>query len=95
MICYVKFLRRGDKDKCIFNLSINHVDTGKSTLCGHLLYKCGYIDERNTTELYNLFCLLIITNKTITIKIDRLLNIRFNTKSVCPNGNRNSYMSLL
>ena len=22
-----------------------HVDTGKSCLCGHLLYKCGYVDK--------------------------------------------------
>ena len=28
-------------------VAIGHVDTGKSCLCGHLLYKCGYIDERN------------------------------------------------
>jgi len=28
-------------------VAIGHVDTGKSCLCGHLLYKCGYVDERN------------------------------------------------
>jgi len=24
---------------------LGHVDCGKSTLCGHLIYKCGGIDE--------------------------------------------------
>ena len=28
-------------------VAIGHVDTGKSCLCGHLLYKCGYIDQQN------------------------------------------------
>ena len=26
-------------------VTIGHVDTGKSTLCGHLLYKTGFVDE--------------------------------------------------
>lgn len=26
---------------------IGHVDSGKSTTTGHLLYKCGSIDQRN------------------------------------------------
>lgn len=32
-------------------VAIGHVDTGKSTLCGHILYKCGYIDERNMEKI--------------------------------------------
>jgi len=32
-------------------VAIGHIDTGKSTLCGHLLYKCGYIDERNMEKI--------------------------------------------
>lgn len=30
---------------------IGHVDTGKSTLCGHLLYKTGYITEHQVSVL--------------------------------------------
>lgn len=25
---------------------IGHVDSGKSTTCGHLIYKCGGVDKR-------------------------------------------------
>lgn len=32
-------------------VAIGHVDTGKSSLCGHMLYKCGYIDERNMEKI--------------------------------------------
>ncbi len=32
-------------------VAIGHVDTGKSCLCGHLLYKCNYIDERNMEKI--------------------------------------------
>lgn len=32
-------------------VAIGHVDTGKSSLCGHLLYKCGYIDERSMEKI--------------------------------------------
>ena len=32
-------------------VAIGHVDSGKSSLCGHLLYKCGYIDERNMEKI--------------------------------------------
>jgi small GTP-binding protein len=28
-----------------------HVDHGKSTLCGHILYKAGYVDEHQMSEL--------------------------------------------
>lgn len=30
---------------------IGHVDSGKSTCTGHLIYKCGFIDQR-TMEKY-------------------------------------------
>ena len=33
------------------NVTIGHVDTAKSSLCGHLLYKCGYIDERSMEKI--------------------------------------------
>ena len=32
-------------------VAIGHVDTGKSCLCGHLLYKCGYIDEHSMKKI--------------------------------------------
>lgn len=32
-------------------VALGQVDSGKSTLCGHLLYKCGYIDERNMDKI--------------------------------------------
>lgn len=32
-------------------VAIGHVDTGKSCLCGHLLYKCGYIDEHSMNKI--------------------------------------------
>lgn len=35
------------KDKIHINIVvIGHVDSGKSTTTGHLIYKCGGIDER-------------------------------------------------
>ena len=40
-----------DKEKPKTFVAIGHVDTGKSCLCGHLLYKCGYIDERNMEKI--------------------------------------------
>jgi small GTP-binding protein len=32
-------------------VAIGHVDSGKSSLCGHLLYKCGFIDERTMEKI--------------------------------------------
>ncbi len=32
-------------------VAIGHVDTGKSCLCGHLLYKCNYVDERTMDKI--------------------------------------------
>ena len=32
-------------------VAIGHVDTGKSCLCGHLLYKCDYIDEHSMNKI--------------------------------------------
>jgi small GTP-binding protein len=32
-------------------VAIGHVDHGKSALCGHLLYKCGYIDEHQMENI--------------------------------------------
>jgi elongation factor 1-alpha len=35
------------KDKEHINLIvIGHVDSGKSTTCGHLIFKCGGIEKR-------------------------------------------------
>ena len=31
------------KNNTIKFVAIGHVDTGKSCLCGHLLYNCGFI----------------------------------------------------
>ncbi|VVU95565.1 Elongation factor Tu GTP binding domain [seawater metagenome] len=32
-------------------VAIGHVDTGKSCLCGHLLYKCGFIDKHSMDKI--------------------------------------------
>lgn len=32
-------------------VTIGHVDTGKSTLCGHLLYKCGFVNEHEFSKI--------------------------------------------
>jgi translation elongation factor EF-1alpha len=32
-------------------VAIGHVDTGKSCLCGHLLYKCNFINEREMDKI--------------------------------------------
>ncbi len=38
---------KGGREKERINLVvIGHVDAGKSTSCGHLIYKCGGIDPR-------------------------------------------------
>ena len=40
-----------DKDKVHINIVvIGHVDSGKSTTTGHLIYKCGGIDERTIAK---------------------------------------------
>jgi elongation factor 1-alpha len=40
------------KDKIHVSLVvIGHVDNGKSTLTGHLIYKCGGIDKRTLDDL--------------------------------------------
>jgi len=42
----------GKEDKShISMVVIGHVDAGKSTTCGHLLYKCGGIDKRTLDRL--------------------------------------------
>ena len=32
-------------------VAIGHVDTGKSTLCGHLLYLCNYVNEHDFNKI--------------------------------------------
>ena len=45
--------KKGKKDKTHINIVvIGHVDSGKSTSTGHLIYKCGGIDKR-TLEKYD------------------------------------------
>ncbi len=35
------------KKKIYINVAfLGHVDSGKSTTAGHLIYKCGYLDKR-------------------------------------------------
>jgi elongation factor 1-alpha len=47
-----KFTKMSKKEKTHINLVvIGHVDSGKSTSTGHLIYKCGGIDKR-TIEKY-------------------------------------------
>jgi elongation factor 1-alpha len=56
------------KEKTHINIVvIGHVDSGKSTSTGHLVYKCGGIDkrtiekfEKEATEVGKLFLILII-----------------------------------
>ena len=43
-------------------VAIGHVDTGKSTLCGNLLYQCGYISEHDMNQ---------ITEKAIRDKMEK------------------------
>jgi len=44
---YFKMSDKKDKDKLHINIVvIGHVDSGKSTSTGHLIYKCGGIDKR-------------------------------------------------
>lgn len=48
----IKLKGMSKKDKIHINLVvIGHVDSGKSTSTGHLIYKCGGIDKR-TIEKY-------------------------------------------
>jgi elongation factor 1-alpha len=56
------------KEKTHINIVvIGHVDSGKSTTTGHLIYKCGGIDkrtiekfEKEAQEVKMLYCNLII-----------------------------------
>ena len=32
-------------------VALGHVDSGKTTLSGHLLYKCGYVDEHTMDQI--------------------------------------------
>ena len=42
------------KEKVHVNLVvIGHVDAGKSTTTGHLIYKCGGIDKRTIEKVQN------------------------------------------
>merc|ERR1711964_302403 len=46
-IFYYNKIKMGRPEKTHVNLVvIGHVDSGKSTTTGHLIYKCGGIDER-------------------------------------------------
>jgi elongation factor 1-alpha len=46
-----KKIKRGKEKERINLVVIGHVDAGKSTTCGHVIYKCGGIDAR-TLERY-------------------------------------------
>jgi elongation factor 1-alpha len=40
------------KEKTHINIVvIGHVDSGKSTMAGHLIYKCGGVDKRTIERL--------------------------------------------
>ena len=76
------------KDKIHINIVvIGHVDSGKSTSTGHLIYKCGGIDKRTIEKFEKEAAEVISLNnlyKTTIIKIilifkldgKRLLQIR-------------------
>uniref|UniRef100_A0ACB8F6Z5 Uncharacterized protein n=1 Tax=Sphaerodactylus townsendi TaxID=933632 RepID=A0ACB8F6Z5_9SAUR len=64
------------KEKTHINIVvIGHVDSGKSTTTGHLIYKCGGIDkrtiekfEKEAAELLLCFDFLALQNKESTEK---------------------------
>jgi len=46
VICTYLILRMGAEKTHVNIVVIGHVDSGKSTTTGHLIYKCGGIDKR-------------------------------------------------
>ncbi len=47
IVTFVSISRKMPKEKLHINIVvIGHVDSGKSTTTGHLIYKCGGIDKR-------------------------------------------------
>jgi elongation factor 1-alpha len=48
----------GKEDKTHINVVvIGHVDSGKSTTTGHLIYQCGGIDKRTIEKFEKVICL--------------------------------------
>ena len=59
-----------EKDKVHINIVvIGHVDSGKSTTTGHLIYKCGGIDKR-TIEKFEKEAQEVINSGFILILLD-------------------------
>lgn len=62
------------KEKLHINIVvIGHVDSGKSTTTGHLIYKCGGIDKRTIEkfekEAAEVWLMLFLLQKKIILKI--------------------------
>ena len=61
------------KEKIHINIVvIGHVDSGKSTTTGHLIYKCGGIDKR-TIEKFEKEAQEVIFNSTVNLVIAKKL----------------------
>lgn len=61
------------KEKLHINIVvIGHVDSGKSTTTGHLIYKCGGIDKRTIEkfekEAAEVWLMLFLLQKNIILK---------------------------
>ena len=68
---------------------IGHVDSGKSTTTGHLIYKCGGIDKRTIEKfekeaaevLYVLHAKYILFPKIKIIKVEIVIHFKMNYMS--------------
>ena len=61
------------KEKIHINIVvIGHVDSGKSTTTGHLIYKCGGIDKR-AIEKFEKEAQEVIFNSTVNLVIAKKL----------------------
>lgn len=81
---------------------IGHVDSGKSTTTGHLIYKCGGIDKRSiekfekeAAEVNQLLRFIMCSDKNILGKLNlhlarRRLHWKFFWQTLCVVSNANT-----
>lgn len=66
------------KEKTHVNVVIiGHVDSGKSTTTGHLVYKCGGVDQRRLDKFEKAAAQVRFKQKKISIKKKRFLDLFF------------------
>lgn len=66
------------KEKTHVNVVIiGHVDSGKSTTTGHLVYKCGGVDQRRLEKFEKAAAQVRFKQKKISIKKKRFLDLFF------------------